>query len=253
MIGTAHRLALALAIAATASAQKPKTTPADSTGTDTTRCRCVGRDSVLRRGPVDAPFIPYAMAALSAPPLFLMATDSGSGSAAPFRFLRHHVMLALAGGPVFTQNDALGWTHGEDVEAEAGGVYADARLEHYYLFPQNVRYEVGRVGYLLRTHTAAGGIVIGYRSVYGEPIEGRQQGLEIGLPFVLGDPDRPWRLESYYVVTSPVMTWNYRLQHDWPLRRGPLTLGWKMEAMSFPLRHNSRIAWFTMATMIGIR
>lgn len=253
LVTTSRTWLLAFAFASAAGAQTPRTAPVDSTRADTARCRCATRDTLPHRGPVDSPLLLFGMVALAAPPLFLMATDSAGASAVPFAFLRHHVALMLSGGPVFSQNQDLGWTHAENLQARLGGIYADARLEHYYLFPQNIRYEIARLGYLLRTHSAAGGITIGYRGAYGPPIEGRQQGLEVGLPFLVGDADRPYLLESYYVMTSPITTWNYRLEHDWPVRGRPLTLGWRAEAMSFPLARGRRIAWFTMATVIGLR
>lgn len=249
---TPRSLLFALAFAGVASAQRPATAPADSTRTDTARCRCATRDT-LRRHPVDSPLMLFGMVALAAPPLLLMGIDSAGASAGPFTFMRHHAAAFLSGGPVFSQNQDLGWTHAEIVETRFGGVYAQARLEHYYLFPQNIRYEVAHIGYLWRTHAAAGGVTVGYRRAAGPPIEGRQQGIEVGLPLVVGDGDRPYLIESYYVATSPVTTWNYRLEHDWPVRGRPLTLGWRAEAMSFPLARGRRIAWFTLATVIGLR
>lgn len=197
---------------------------------------------------------PLAAVGLAAPAAFTFGATSFAPSGEPSGFWRGHVAAYVTGGPVFTQNDDLGWTHTESVEALARGAYAELRLEHYYLFPQHVQYGLARVGYLARpAPTVSGGVTIGYRGVRGPPIEGRQQGVEIAFPLLIDLGTRWWRFEPYYVASAQGVRWNYRIEGEWPIPGRPVVAGWRADAMSLRFRDRTRVDWFTIAAVVGIR
>ena len=196
--------------------------------------------------------IPVGAILLAAPSIALSFFDS---TPAPSRgeYPNHHVALYLTGGPVASQNPDLGWTHGEEIELVTHHVYADGRLEQYYLLPQHLGYATGHIGFVLESeHRLSGGMGVGYRGVHGPPVDGKQQGLEVALPLVWSSGDRWWRFESFYVLTTHGSTWNYRVQGEWPLRRSRYVAGVKAETIALPISDRSNISWVTLTAVVGV-
>lgn len=196
---------------------------------------------------------PAAALFLAAPSMYVSFGDSSPPPPARTEFGARHLSFYLTGGPVASQNPDLGWTYSENIELLAHGLYADGRLEQFYLLPQHLGYESGHIGFIIpSTHRLSGGLAVGYRGVRGPSIVGRQEGVEIALPLVWSTGDRWWRFESYYVASSHGTNWNYRVQGEWPIRRTRYVAGVKAETMSLPIRDRSDVAWVTLTAVIGV-
>src|SRR6185369_8094890 len=189
------RLALAALLLGSASPALSQSTPKDTASRDSTRAV---RDSRRYNCP-DCGMLAFGAAVgyiagfLASPSLYL--THGGAALPKPTKPLdAPPLSVYITGGPVASQNEDLGWSHAEAVELIARGFYADLRYEQYWLLPQHVLYGVARVGYLARPLPGAyGGVVVGYRGARGQPIEGRQQGIEVGFPLFLGLGAGRWR------------------------------------------------------------
>lgn len=229
-------------------------TPRDSARADSSR-RATRPDSTRVVQCPDCLMLIFPAAAvwLAAPSVYLFGRIAPEAPAPLTTFWTRHAALYLTGGPTATQNPDLGWTHTEGLELLAHGAYMELRGEHYYLFPQHIQYALARVGWFAHpTATASGGLTVGYRGTRGPPIEGRQQGVELAFPVVIDLGSRWWRFEPYYVASLHQTTWNYRIEAEWPIPRRSELAGFRIDAMSLPIRNTTRIAWVTIAAVIGV-
>lgn len=207
------------------------------------------RDASCLHGP-DSPALLVAAVFLAAPPLLAPLAHCLSKAAAPPGFARPHVTASVTGGPALADSAGATWAHSQNVELYRAGLYAELRLEHFYL-PQVIRYRTVRAGYLARpVPGVATGVTVGYRAGRGP---GAREGVELGLPWIAG-LWRGWiRFEPTYVVGRDGADWSYRLQTEFPIARGPLLVGFNVEAKALPLRKGGSVGSVTPALVLGAR
>lgn len=202
----------------------------------------------------------YSAVFLVAPPALLLWTRAATGAATaftpkdslPLESWQRHVHAYVAAGPAFTDEPGgSAWAHSENLEILRDGMYAEVRLEHFYL-PDYLQYETVRVGYLHGRRTLLGGATIGYREAHG--VLG-QSGLEIGLPLMISGRYGWGRVEPTYVVSRTGADWNFRGQIVWPRGDGRFFWGMNAEAkaLPLPLRKGRGLTASTVALLFGTR
>ena len=164
-------------------------------------------------------------------PLAWVVKDS-----APMAFWEDHRAAYVTAGGYFHKGQT--WAHSVHFETLRGGVYTELKVEDFYR-PRRLRYLTARGGYLFRPRptAVAGGVTVGYRYLHRDR---RLQGLEIGLPLLIGFPTNgragTIRVEPSYVFSpARVISYNYRFQLDHPIAGGPYFAGvavvWKSYEM----------------------
>jgi len=164
---------------------------------------------------------------------------------------RDHASIYVAGGRGATPDDESldHWAGSASFEVLRRGFIAEARVEHFRV-PEYLQYRTARVGRLSHPlPVIAGGVTIGYREVRGPRAH---DGLEIGFPFIAGH--RAWwmRFETAYVLSTRQSSWNYRLQSEWLLGRGPFIVGFAAELQAWEIRRRGRLSPGTLAVLLGM-
>ena len=166
-------------------------------------------------------------------------------------FWKNHTSLYLAGAVADFDADSLGVEIGAgsaSVEVLVAGFLAEARLERFQ-YPEPLRYTTVRVGRLSHPFPEmAGGVTLGYRHVRGPR---PHDGLEIGLPFVAGGPGGWVRFETAYVISLRQSSWNYRLQWERLLGRGPFFVGANLELKAWQIRRRGELSHGVLGILFG--
>lgn len=217
----------------------------DSVPRDSTRWKAGGY-----RGPHGMGVALYG--AVFAPPWItslLPATPADTPSR--LGFWRNHLSIGLTVGPGGTQQGH--WpevTDAGSVNAEMlyRGVLVEMRAEHFRV-PEYLLYRTIRVGRL--THPApmiAAGFTVGYREVRGPR---PHDGFELALPLIAGGRTSWWRLETSYVASEKQSSWNYRLQWERLVGRGPFFMGANMELKSWEIRNRGELSHGALGVLFG--
>ncbi|HSU16118.1 hypothetical protein [Longimicrobium sp.] len=145
----------------------------------------------------------------------------------PLGLLRDHVAVFVGGGGLITGEWKGGPAGSVDAEAVVRHVYADVRGEQYWFTGDRIRMWDARVGYLYQpVRTLAGGITVGYRGASGAPGDWGVEGVQIGLPLVIGacpESSPCWiHWEPTYVFSRGHLRVSPRARVDMTLPRTPL-------------------------------
>jgi hypothetical protein len=167
-------------------------------------------------------------------------------------FWKDHMSLHFAGGDASSNADSVAplrtWAGSASVEVLAGGFLAEARVEHFGV-PDPLRYTTLRVGRLSHPRPeVAGGVTLGYRHVRGPR---PHDGLEIGFPFIGGGPGGWVRFETTYVISLRQSSWNYRLQWERLLGRGPFFVGANLELKAWEIRRRGELSHGVLGILVG--
>jgi hypothetical protein len=167
-------------------------------------------------------------------------------------FWRDHVSLYLTGAAADVDAEYLyipaqAGSGSASVEMVKRGFLAEARVEHFEV--PELRYATLRVGRLSHPlPTVAGGVTLGYVDVRGpRPYDG----VEIGFPFIAGGPGGWVRFEAAYVISLRQSTWNYRLQWERLLRRGPFFVGANLELKGWEIRRRGQLSHGVIGILFG--
>jgi hypothetical protein len=171
-----------------------------------------------------------AVAAVAPAPAAMWLEDSDK---APLTFLEDHHAVYVTVGGLFSEGQT--WAHSANIEVVRNGVLAEFKAEDFYR-PRHFRYLTARGAYLFHPKRGtAGGVSVGYRHAHRDRT---QQGLEIGLPFFIGDSTGTMRLEPTYVITRHGVLWSYRMQIDINIPRSPYFAGLTGVGKSVPLNRS---------------
>ncbi len=230
--------------------------PADSARRDSLPKDSATADSVHRvtsryQGPHALQGALYSLVLAPAGILYFIETPV---RAEPSRlgFWKDHVSLYLAGGDASSSADSVAplqtLAGSASVEVLKGGFLIEARLEHFRV-PEPLRYTTVRVGRLSHPRPeVAGGVTLGYRHVRGPRAH---DGLEIGFPFIAGGPGGWVRMEAAYVVSLKQSSWNYRLQWERLLGRGPFFVGANLELKAGEIRRRGELSHGVLGILFG--
>ena len=142
------------------------------------------------------------------------------------------------------------YAHTESVELHYRRLYLAFRSAHQD--PSTaLAYRTGRVGVISRrAGSLEGGATIGYRAAMARTSRG---GVELAFP--LRASSRRWSalFESSYVFDAGQVYWNYRLEADYPVRHGPLFVGWLVDANELPLRNRGQVRTAAVGMTLGAR
>lgn len=238
---TAAAIITAAPLAQRAVAQTPPDTiPPDSTVRDSARV-----------GPIHPPWQPALVMLAAAPPgLVLLMNKKSKGDPPVLGFWKDHVAAHVAGGVALAYSDSNSWAYSASLEVLERGFYGELRTEHFRL-PEYYSYRTIRIGYLTNPRpTVATGVTLGYRDTRRVS---RHRGVEVGLPFVVGNRRRWVRLETAYVMSMRRSSWNFRWQGEWLVAGGPLYVGVNMEAKTLPLSTGSKVSSVPIAVLVGVR
>ena len=211
----------------------------DSTRRDSTSRDSLGFDSVRVR-PIHDPrmflvpvagaailFVGGAAIAFAPAPLALIPRRPDHS---PMEFLEDHRSVYLTIGGMFGAGE--GWAQSTNVEMLHGRVLTEVAFEDFHR-ERRVQHLTFRGGYLFHPRRGTGGgLTLGYRYA------GRgwvQSGVEVGLPFLIGDSTRTGRIEPTYVLSQHGVLWSYRLQYERRLGGGPYFAGLRATGKSAPL------------------
>lgn len=238
-------LALHLCIAVdsltvSASAQAPAT-PTDSVSKDSAGRDTVPTDSLPQdafyRGSIHPPLLnPLVFAVVSITFVVFPAPFAawlGKEGPTEMEFLEDHLAVyATVGGSL--QKGQTG-AHSVNAEILRKGMHGELQLEDFWR-PRYVRYLTVRGGYLWhpRRH-AAGGVTVGYVHANREP---GQRGVEIGVPLLVGNRTRTFRVAPMYLLSPKGAFWNYRVQLELLIPGGPYFAGLNAVGKSMPLRRS---------------
>jgi hypothetical protein len=166
-------------------------------------------------------------------------------------FWRDHGSLYATGGLGATgRGEGLGasGTGSAGVELLRRGIVAEARVEQFRV-PERLQYRTVRVGRLGQPAAmVAAGVTLGYRDARGSRAH---EGVEVGFPFVAGR-QREWlRFEAAYVVSHRQSSWNYRLQGERLIGRGPFFAGMNVELKAWEIRRHGELSHGTLALLFG--
>jgi hypothetical protein len=222
---------------------------------DTTESRA--RDSVLTdstryvQNPHQMEAVLYALAFAPAGIAALLQPDSSPPRDGGLGYWSNHVALYAAGGLASGRDGPVlgaSWTGSGSIEALRHGGFLELRVEQFRLL-EHVEYRTVRVGRLFHPRAgAAGGVTLGYRSVHSLRAH---EGIEVGFPFVGGGRATWMRLESAYVLSTKQSSWNYRLQAERRIGRGPLIVGCNAEFKTWEIRRHGQLSHGTFAILLG--
>jgi hypothetical protein len=149
---------------------------------------------------------------------------------ASMKFLEGHRASDVAIGGIFREGET--WAYSANFEIVRGPLLAQLALEDFRR-REPVQHFTARGGYLFHPQRGtAGGLTIGYRHAR----RGRlQSGVEVGLPFLVGDSTGTWRFEPTYVLSGNGALWSYRLQYDRYFTGQRYFLGLRFVGKSVPL------------------
>jgi hypothetical protein len=137
---------------------------------------------------------------------------------------RNHVAVFVGGGGLVNGNWKGGPATTAAAEVVLRGVYADLHVEQYWWGgDERIRLWDARAGYLDHpTRALATGVTVGYRDASGAPGDWGVEGVEIGVPIVLGR-DVGWMLwEPTYVISRGHLRVSPRARLDVVIPRTPL-------------------------------
>jgi hypothetical protein len=102
-------------------------------------------------------------------------------------FARDHVAVFAGGGGLLTGGWRGGPAASAEVETVVRGAYGTVRGERYWFGGERVDLWDARVGYLFHpVRTLSGGVTVGYRGASGGPRGWAVEGVQVGLPLVVG-------------------------------------------------------------------
>jgi hypothetical protein len=236
-----------LPIDRSALAQRPAT-PRDSLPKDSQPARPVGVGCEMCGLVALAAVAAVMVAAPSAVLLIKEKRDADTTGHLRVWPARNHITVSFVGGGSW-ETPGKGWVHAENLEVVKGHLHGELRVEDLHFSDLgSVQFQTIRAGYFLhRRALLRGGATVGYRNARGDRV---QNAVEVGLPLEMGS-ERGWmRFEPTYVLSSAGVTWNYRLQGDFPIAHTPLLIGFNVEAKT--LRQGG--AYFgTAALVLGFR
>jgi hypothetical protein len=228
-------VAALLSVSSIANAQSP---PKDSLGDTTRRATCpdCGELAFLAAAAKGVLF-------LAAPAGLLLLSESPSDSARPRAPADFAVAYATAG---IAGDTGQNWLHSADVEVLRHDWFGELRVETFYI-PRRFQYETVRVGRFTRAGSLTGGLTLGFQWARDDRA---QQGVEVGLPLIIGGPRARVLSEASYVVSSKTACITYRLQGELGLFHSSLFLGANVELKT--LRSQNP---FTggVALLVGVR
>ena len=203
--------------------------PRDSLSSDSTRARPM-HHPLMYLIPVAgsaAAVVGGAALAFAPAPLAMWPTRADHVS---MKFLEDHRAADVAIGGIFREGET--WAYSANFEIVRGPLLAQLALEDFRR-REPVQHFTARGGYLFHPQRGtAGGVTIGYRYA----LRGRlQSGVEVGLPFLVGDSTKTWRFEPTYVLSGHGALWSYRLQYDRYLTGQRYFLGLRFAGKSVPL------------------
>jgi hypothetical protein len=154
---------------------------------------------------------------------------------APVGMLRDHVALFVGGGGLVTGEWKGGPAGSVNAQAMVRNVYVDVKGEQYWFTGDRIRMWDARVGYLFHpVRTMAGGVTLGYRDASGAPDGWGVEGVQIGLPLILGFGPDPLPVtvhwEPTYVFSRGHVRVSPRARIDVGLRRTPLVVRLDMDS-----------------------
>jgi hypothetical protein len=142
------------------------------------------------------------------------------------------------------------YAHTESVELHYHRLYLAFRSGHQD--PSTpLAYRTGRIGLISRgAGSLEGGAAVGYRAAMAGT---SRRGVELAFPLRVSG--RWWSalFESSYVLDGGQVYWNYRLEADYPVRHGPLFVGWLVDANELPLRNRGQIRTVAVGMTLGVR
>jgi hypothetical protein len=236
-----------------AQAARPATDSArrDSLPKDSVAADSVRRGSTRYKGHHAIQGVLYALVIAPAGILSFIETPA---RAEPSRlgFWKDHVSLYFTAGDVASSSDSVASLATRvgtaSVEVLKRGFLAEARFE-YFEVPAPLRYATLRFGRLSHPiPSVAGGVTLGYRHVRGPR---PHDGLEIGFPFIAGGPGGWVRMEAAYVVSLRQSSWNYRLQWERLLGRGPFFVGANLDLKAWEIRRRGELSHGVVGILVG--
>jgi hypothetical protein len=183
--------------------------------------------------------------------LLKIAEQDTAQHGGPLGYWNDHVSFYVTGGLASGHDGPIlgaSWTGSGNLEVLWRSTFAEARMEQFRLL-DHVEYRTVRVGRLFHPDARmAGGVTLGYRSVRNLRAH---EGVEIGFPFIYGGRNTWTRFEAAYVLSEKQSSWNYRLQWERRVGRGPFIVGCNVELKSWEIRNHGQLSHGMFAIVLG--
>lgn len=207
---------------------------------------CAHADSSRRRPSAHGPLLFFFSIPIAPSALLLLPECGDTLTLSGGAFAQRDVSLIISASAGLADD----YAHTESVELHYHRLYLAFRSAHQD--PSTpLAYRTGRIGVLSRgAGSLEGGASIGYRTAMAHTSRG---GVELAFPLRVSS--RRWSalFESSYVFAGRQAYWNYRLEADYPVRQGPLFLGWLVDANELPLRNRAQIRTVAVGMTLGVR
>ena len=224
----------------------------DTLAADSARTDSIPRDTTPRVvNPHGMQVALYALVfAPGAIPALIPKDSSRSGSS--LGFADNHLAFYVTGGLASGRDGPVlgaSWTGSGRIQVFLRSALLEVRVEQFQLL-EHVEYRTVRAGRLFRPNKhAIGGLTLGYRSVRNLAAH---EGVEIAFPLIAGDAHTWVRVESGYVVSDKQSSWNYLLQLERRVGRGPLLIGCNVELKTLEIRNHGKLSHGNFALVLAL-